>query len=68
MQLGLLLGDLFVAGLEQLAAGEHRVRLGDLAAEELDREAHGQLRLLGQAGCEPGFGRPGPGTPEREGL
>jgi hypothetical protein len=26
--------------LQQPLAGEHRIRMGDLAAEELDREAH----------------------------
>ena len=38
MQLGLVLGDLGVPGGEQRLAGEHRVGLGDLAAEELDGE------------------------------
>ena len=38
VQLRLWLGRLRVTGGEQGAAGEHRIRLGDLATEELDRE------------------------------
>ena len=38
VQLGLSLGRLRVSGREQGLPGEHRVRLGHLAAEELDRE------------------------------
>ena len=38
VQLGFGLGRLHVPGGEQRTAGEHRIRLGDLAAEELDRE------------------------------
>jgi hypothetical protein len=39
VQLGLVLGDLGVPGGQQRVPSEHRVRLGDLAAEELDRES-----------------------------
>ena len=38
VQLGLGLRHFGVAGGQQGPAGEHRIRLGDLAAEELDRE------------------------------
>ena len=38
MQLGVPLGRLAMAGLEQAATREHRVGLGDLAAEKLDGE------------------------------
>ena len=41
MQVGVLLGDLDVSSLQQRPPGDHRVSLGDLAAEELDGEAHG---------------------------
>ena len=40
MQLGVGVRHLLVPSLEQQAAGEHGVRLGDLAAKELDGEAH----------------------------
>jgi hypothetical protein len=38
VQLGIALDNLDVTGIDQRAASKHRVRLGDLAAEELDRE------------------------------
>jgi hypothetical protein len=41
VEVGEVLWDLRVAGLEQRATGEHGVGLRHLAAEELDGEAHG---------------------------
>ena len=40
MQLGVGVGHLLVPGRQQLAAGEHDIRLRDLAAKELHRETH----------------------------
>ena len=44
-------GDLGVPARQQRVAGEHRVRLGDLAAEELDRERC-HLRPHGSAAAD----------------
>ena len=45
VQLRLLLRRLHVPGFQQRLAGEHRVRVRDLAAEELHREVHPPRRV-----------------------